>query len=277
MKKKIPFNNFLQAIILFGFALYFMSTIVSGTVYRYVHERHVPILLLSATLLMLLGIIKWRQTLTAIDNYMVFHTDTPSQSADIASCPPPSLLHRIFLSLPRYRGFLGTGIFAAALAGMLAGASTNVRFSQFAYTDSLSESNAISTAPITLPQPLLAQDGRIIMDDEHFAAWITELYTKPDLWVGTKITASGSIWKDKELFASDEFALARMMMVCCAADLQPVGILAKWNESDTLTDGEWVEITGTIAKTPYQDRFDPLIIVDAVKKITPPQQAYIYQ
>lgn len=277
MKKKIRFEYFLQAAILFGFALYFTGTIVTGTVYRYVHERHVPMLLLSAAALMLLGIVKWRQAVTAVSGRMIFQSASASRQTADETRPQVHTFRRILFALTRYRNLLGPAVFAAALIGMLAAAGTNLRFSQFAYSDSLGESSAVSAAPITVPQPLLVQDGRIIMDDVHFSAWISELYTKLDLWVGTKITASGSVWKDGDLFASDEFALARMMMVCCAADLQPVGILAKWDEHQTLTDGEWVEITGTIAKTPYKDRFDPLIIVESVKKITPPQQEYVYQ
>lgn len=277
MKKKIRFEYFLQAAILFGFALYFTGTVVTGTVYRYVHERHVPMLLLSAAALMLLGIVKWRQAVTAVSGRMIFQSASASRQTADETHPQVHTFRRILFALTRYRNLLGPAVFAAALIGMLAAAGTNLRFSQFAYSDSLGESSAVSAAPITVPQPLLVQDGRIIMDDVHFSAWISELYTKLDLWVGTKITASGSVWKDGDLFASDEFALARMMMVCCAADLQPVGILAKWDEHQTLTDGEWVEITGTIAKTPYKDRFDPLIIVESVKKITPPQQEYVYQ
>ena len=277
MKKKIRFEYFLQAAILFGFALYFTGTVVTGTVYRYVHERHVPMLLLSAAALMLLGIVKWRQAVTAVSGRMIFQSASASRQTADETRPQVHTFRRILFALTRYRNLLGPVIFAAALIGMLAAAGTNLRFSQFAYSDSLGESSAVSAAPITVPQPLLVQDGRIIMDDVHFSAWISEVYTKLDLWVGTKITASGSVWKDGDLFASDEFALARMMMVCCAADLQPVGILAKWDEHQTLTDGEWVEITGTIAKTPYKDRFDPLIIVESVKKITPPQQEYVYQ
>lgn len=277
MKKKIRFEYFLQAAILFGFALYFTGTVVTGTVYRYVHERHVPMLLLSAAALMLLGIVKWRQAVTAVSERMIFQSASASRQTADETRPQVHTFRRILFALTRYRNLLGPAVFAAALIGMLAAAGTNLRFSQFAYSDSLGESSAVSAAPITVPQPLLVQDGRIIMDDVHFSAWISELYTKLDLWVGTKITASGSVWKDGDLFASDEFALARMMMVCCAADLQPVGILAKWAEHQTLTDGEWVEITGTIAKTPYKDRFDPLIIVESVKKITPPQQEYVYQ
>lgn len=67
-----------------------------------------------------------------------------------------------------------------------------------------------------------------------------------------------------------------MMMTCCAADMQPVGVLAQWNDVPTLTDGEWIEVTGTLSKKPYKNSFDPLIIVETIKKVDPPQREYIY-
>jgi len=126
------------------------------------------------------------------------------------------------------------------------------------------------------PLQLSLQDGRIIMDDDTFSLWLTELYTKLDKWVGAEITAVGSVWKDSELFEPHDFALARMMMTCCAADMQPVGLLAQWSGAQELTDGEWVEITGTLSKKPYKAGFDPYIIVASVKKIDSPQREYIY-
>ena len=119
-------------------------------------------------------------------------------------------------------------------------------------------------------------DSGIVMDSDTFTQWLTELYTKPDAWVGKKITATGSVWKDGELFEKNEFALARMMMICCAADMQPVGLLAQWSGAQELTDGEWVEITGTLSKKPYKAGFDPYIIVASVKKIDSPGREYIY-
>ena len=88
MKKKIRFEYFLQAAILFGFALYFTGTVVTGTVYRYVHERHVPMLLLSAAALMLLGIVKWRQAVTTVSRRMIFQNASASRQRD-----PPSGTH----------------------------------------------------------------------------------------------------------------------------------------------------------------------------------------
>ena len=78
------------------------------------------------------------------------------------------------------------------------------------------------------------------------------------------------------MFEKNEFALARMMMICCAADMQPVGILAQWSDVQTLIDGEWIEVSGTLSKKPYKNSFDPLIIVETIKKVNQPQREYIY-
>ena len=67
-----------------------------------------------------------------------------------------------------------------------------------------------------------------------------------------------------------------MMMIRCAADMQPVGILAQWSDVQTLIDGEWIEVSGTLSKKPYKNSFDPLIIVETIKKVNQPQREYIY-
>jgi len=58
--------------------------------------------------------------------------------------------------------------------------------------------------------------------------------------------------------------------------MPPVGVLTQWGDVQALTDGEWIEVTGTLSKKPYKGSFDPLILVEAVKKIDPPQREYIY-
>lgn len=277
-KKNTRLYDIMQAVILFGFGLYFIGVVVSGSVYRYVHERQVPVLLFSAAVFLLLGMLKLRQ-----GNVLSLSVFSGSRTAS---------------------GFFSLAVFAAALIGMLIMSGTPVRFSQFAYTDSIggqssspsgtAESQAVSSSGAALPsvtasptgvssgvsppveREIQAFDSDIVMDSDSFAQWLTELYTKPDAWVGKKITASGSVWKDGELFEKDEFALARMMMTCCAADMQPVGVLAQWSGVQALIDGEWVEVTGTLSKKPYKGSFDPLIIVETIKKIDPPQREYIY-
>ncbi len=279
IKKNTRLQVILQAVILFGFALYFTCVVAFGSVYQYVHERHVPMLLLSAAVFLVLGILKLRPGRFMSALLPVFSTDRGHSSA------------------------FGFVVFAVALLGMSAASGIAVRFSQFAYTDSLGgqsvippvnvpssstvvESGVVApfdttvspgiTVPSGVESKMQTSDGGIVMNDDNFAQWLTELYTKPDTWIDKKITATGSVWKDGELFEKDEFALARMMMTCCAADMQPVGVLAQWADVQALTEGEWIEVTGTLSKKPYKDSFDPLIIVETIKKINPPRREYIY-
>ncbi|WP_253729448.1 TIGR03943 family protein [Treponema sp. OMZ 857] len=298
--KNTRFQDMAQAVILFGFALYCIGVVVSGSVYRYVHEQHISVLLLSAAVFFIIGILKFKQVIQESQRHTSLHTN--GYSAAVFDRPVGDVRSG-------RAGVFGIAVFAVALVGMSAALGTSVRFSQFAYTDSLGEGAAVSSitaAPVAaLPpgaggaqasfssgavapaeassatstaaeQKMQSADGGIVMDSDTFAQWLTKLYTKPDAWVGKKITATGSVWKDGELFEKDEFALARMMMLCCAADMQPVGVLAQWSDVQALTDGEWIEVTGTLSKKPYKDSFDPLIMVETVKKIDPPQREYIY-
>ena len=254
------YELFLQAAVLFVLAAYFIATILSGAVYRYVHERHVPVM------------------------YTASYQDRMSGT------------NAEFLTFRR-ESFFSTTVFAAALVTMIAVPSMGINLSQFSYTDSL---GAVYTAPLSsaadsntgssfalqdkATQALSQQDmpkktviRNIVMNEDTFSTWLSVLYTQLDSCVGANITISGSVWKDSKLFEQNEFAVARMMMVCCAADLQPVGLLAQWENTESLSDGEWVEITGTLSKKPYKDGFDPLIIVESAKKIDPPEREYIYQ
>lgn len=271
IKKNARLHIILQAVILFGFALYFTGAVVSGSAYRYVHEQHVPMLLFSAAVFFIIGVIKLKRVVQELQPHTSLHNNGYAAVFDRFEGDGRS----------GYTGVFSLAVFAVALAGMVSAAKTGIAFSQFSYTDSLGNQYAseppAQTALGRIASPQLPlQDGRIIMDDGTFSLWLTELYTKLDKWVGVEITAVGSVWKDSELFEPHDFALARMMMTCCAADMQPVGLLAQWSGAQELTDGEWVEITGTLAKKPYKAGFDPYIIVASVKKVDPPGREYIY-
>ena len=65
IKKSTRLQVILQAVILFGFALYFTGAVVSGSAYRYVHERHAPMLLLSAAVFFIIGVLKLKRAMQA--------------------------------------------------------------------------------------------------------------------------------------------------------------------------------------------------------------------
>lgn len=237
----------LQAVILFCFSIYFIAVVASGSVYQYVHERHIPMLLFSAALFLIMG---------AVYLQRAFQKRYAAQK-------PSHFLYLLIFFMP--------------FIGVIVMLKQDFDFSALAYTDSLSEQSAAAPffSNTEAVKPAL-ENGVIVMDDRNFAPWLTELYTQLDSWVGTKITVSGSVWKDQDYFAADEFAVARMMMLCCAADMQPVGFLAQWDNAKNLTDNEWVMVSGTVGKKQYESSADPIIIVDRVEKIPRPQREYLY-
>lgn len=246
-----------QPIILFGFSIYFCITVLTGAVYRFVHERHIPLLLMSAAVFFAIGMLHVCR---------IIHNRTESREVRLQS-----VYHQVKI-------LCAFALLITPFAGsIIAIGKETVPVSQLSFTEPLTERhNTVPAAPLPPAEKFELDNGIIVMNNDNFSPWLAELYTNADKWAGTKITISGFVWKDGELFKPDEFALARMMMVCCAADMQPVGILAQWVETAALSEGEWVQLSGILSKKPYNDGFDPIIIVEKIEKISRPQREFIY-
>lgn len=105
------------------------------------------------------------------------------------------------------------------------------------------------------------ENKSIIISNDEFYPWITEIYTNMDKYEGYEITMTGFVFKDQEFFSENEFVPARLAMVCCAADLAPVGILCIYDNVSELEPGQWVKVTGTLHKGQYNGLDEPQITV----------------
>jgi putative membrane protein len=91
----------------------------------------------------------------------------------------------------------------------------------------------------------------------------------------------GFIYKQNGL-NKDEFILSRILVSCCAADAQIVGVLCDYSKGDELTEGTWVNIVGTLREREYKDdksgevSIIPKIKVDKLEKIDKGSNEYIY-
>lgn len=80
---------------------------------------------------------------------------------------------------------------------------------------------------------------------------------------------------------ANQFVIARMLMVCCAADAQIVGFLCD-SSAQNLDKNTWVQVTGILDATNYTDNSSkqtsliPLIKIQSIKKVNPPASKYIY-
>jgi len=120
------------------------------------------------------------------------------------------------------------------------------------------------------------QNGVIVLDDDNFYTYLSEIYVNLDKYEGEKIEVVGFVFNDSEEFADNEFVPARLMMVCCAADMVPVGFLCRYDKARDLEKDSWVKVSGTITKSEFQGVIMPVINVTYIEKTDKPKYDYIY-
>jgi putative membrane protein len=124
-------------------------------------------------------------------------------------------------------------------------------------------------------------EGTIEFDDQNYFEILGKIGDDTEKYKGRKVIVSGFVYKDED-FKTDEFVVARLMMSCCAADSQVVGLMSKWPNAETLEKEVWVKIEGTIDSTRYKEKDSdiemelPIIIVNKVEEIQKPDNIYVY-
>ena len=63
---------------------------------------------------------------------------------------------------------------------------------------------------------------------------------------------TGYVISSSDVFAENEFALARLVMTCCTADLTPVGMICKYEGASQLKTDNWYNVEGTLIAGSYE-------------------------
>jgi uncharacterized repeat protein (TIGR03943 family) len=91
----------------------------------------------------------------------------------------------------------------------------------------------------------------------------------------------------KSAVTAGSFKLLRLVMVCCAADAMPVAVKVQTKLPPmTMRDMQWLKVTGRVHYQPrskadsdgvdYGDQPEPVIVADSIRKISAPQEKYLY-
>lgn len=93
----------------------------------------------------------------------------------------------------------------------------------------------------------LDQEAKTItISDEDFSPWVTEFGTNPEKYDGYTVIMKGFVYLDLEEKKENEFALVRLSMWCCSADLSPMGLITEYKGSLTAKENDWITVTGTL-------------------------------
>lgn len=127
--------------------------------------------------------------------------------------------------------------------------------------------------PETVVPSGLDEAGRTItVSDEEFYQWLTELSYHPEKYEGFTVHMHGTVYRDETL-AENEFAVTRLVMSCCAADLAPCGPLCLMDGAADLTQDQWVDVTGTYH---YDKNKGMEITVNGIEDAEPAEEEYVY-
>lgn len=285
----LALEKIIQCIILLLTGFAFLYAVISKKALQYVHIRHIGIIVCAAIIFLIISFLQMQQNWQKIfqspydkktenngcDNHQHshFHVNKKCDDNNSHKCS----CHLEHLHKAKFLFYLIIFILPFLLLVFVPYKPLSVDSLAFGNTGlSIQQHKSQLPPQPAKPRLLELQNGFVIMDDDSFGRWLPELYLNLDSWIGKKIKIDGAVWKNTEFLTENEFALGRMMMVCCAADMQPVGLVASWQNANTLAGDEWVRLIGTISKTEYEGNFEPLILVEEVQKIQRPQLEYVY-
>ncbi|GAB6106593.1 TIGR03943 family putative permease subunit [Fusibacter bizertensis] len=152
----------------------------------------------------------------------------------------------VFLLLP-HSSLTGADIDINAVSSMSKGSGVSSTTSI-----GISKNTTIDSSKTTIrmdsyqPEGLDETNKRIEVANDNFYKWISEIYANAQKYKGYTIVMTGYVFKDPQYFKEGEFIPARLTMMCCSADLAPIGMLCRYNDVSSLEAGSWVTVEGII-------------------------------
>lgn len=104
---------------------------------------------------------------------------------------------------------------------------------------------------------------------------LIDLLRQSERYDGKPVTTLGRVCLDDRL-PQGTFFCYRLLMVCCAADVVPIGVLVDYGKIKTLQNGGWVKVSGTVGLTTFESHRAVKIVAQRVEPTTPPKDPYVW-
>lgn len=276
----------LKLIFLWGFSIFFYLSINTGKVQHYVHPRIIPYMRFAIFSFMIISIFlsreifKVRRKNNKILHYLLFVI--PLITA--FGLPPETMVSEsMALNSIKNRDNLDIDLEDKTSTDRQINLEDKFIVEGTIDVDESNILNSIDTENQDLINYINGYEesryemrgNTIIINDNSFLPWLDELYTDIGEYKDKKVEITGFVLKDSR-FRQDEFIIARLMMVCCAADMQPVGFLSRYNQSSELELDSWIKINGIVEYESIEGEEIPIINVENIEKIDKPEFQFLY-
>lgn len=251
----------LQALVLAGLGLFMLHKIWTGTLYWYINQRFLLLILFAAIGLLALArvVLPGRSATDPAslgDEQQHEHGDEHEHGHDHDHGGSGAAWGLIFLAVPLALGLL----IPARPLGSSAIANRGVN----------------TTAPLTAGGAAPAQLD-LASTDRNVLDWVRAFnYAQdPHTFTGEPADVIGFVYHDVGL-EPDTFLVSRFAVTCCSADAAAIGLLVRWPGAAALENNTWVRVRGPMEVGQYAGRPTPLIVADNLQGVDSPAQPYLY-
>ncbi len=96
---------------------------------------------------------------------------------------------------------------------------------------------------IDLPYDINAD--RIVVEPKDFGIFYIDVMDRPERYDGKQVEYTGEVLKPAEL-GPNAFVPGRMVMTCCEADIQFLGLICKYDGAKNYKNHDWVKVRGVL-------------------------------
>lgn len=110
----------------------------------------------------------------------------------------------------------------------------------------------------------------IDLEDDDYGLWYMDALENPGKYRGKRIRFKGKVMR-RPSDDEDIYVIGRLAMVCCAEDMQLIGLMVKSNHAEQMVDGDWLKLTAKI-EVVYDDEYGgnvPFLIEDSYERCRP--------
>jgi putative membrane protein len=284
-------NAILKLVILLGFAIFFFTSIQTGKVQLFIHPRIVQYLkfgivaMLLISLFILGDVFKPQRKKINILPYLffiiplIFAFTVPAKAITSNSMSFGNMKIAGQTTVQNDTSSIdNTDISEDSLDNVVndsSSADNDLTYNTISSSNNHNADASLTDGNESVDNGLKLQGDTVVMDENNFVGWIQEISTSPEKYYEKKIQVTGFVFKDKQ-FKANEFVPARLMMACCAADLQPVGLLCRYDKASEFKNDSWVRLSGTIKQGTFQGQKTPIIVAESVGNSTKPANEYVY-
>lgn len=140
------------------------------------------------------------------------------------------------------------------------------------WEESQSEDSSLPPDTKTELQGLDEEKKTITIADEDYYNWMVELGSNPQKYLDYTIIMKGFVFLDMDERKAQEFALVRLSMWCCSADMSPIGLMVQYDGELNFKEDDWITVTGKL----QMDGSYPGILAEQMEVAEKPKEEYVY-